>query len=180
MASQTREQVTHISRARYRCRTRPPPSAYRRVASGLGHDRAVTIPQRLTFVTLGARSVEQLRSFYRAWGWVENDGGTSDYASFTAGTVRLALYPIDRLRDEAAPGDELPEVGRWNGVTLAINFDRREGVDVAVHTALAAGATLADPPTEREWGGYSAYVADPEGARWELAWAPDFDPGTLP
>jgi uncharacterized protein len=26
-------------------------------------------------------------------------------------------------------------------------------------------------PTEREWGGYSAYVADPE-IRWEIAWAP--------
>lgn len=138
------------------------------------HDVVVSIPQRLTFVTLGARSLERLRSFYGAWGWDENDGGSSDYASFTAGTVRLALYPMDRLRDEAAPGDELPDVGRWNGVTLAINFERRDDVDAAVQDALAAGATLAQRATERDWGGYSAYVSDPEGTRWELAWAPDF------
>ncbi len=62
------------------------------------------LPQRLNFVTLGARSVPRLRAFYRSWGWVENEGGSDDFASFTAGSVRIALYPIDRLRDEAAPG----------------------------------------------------------------------------
>ncbi len=25
---------------------------------------------------------------------------------------------------------------------------------------------------EREWGGYSGYFADPDGFRWEVAWAP--------
>ena len=30
------------------------------------------------------------------------------------------------------------------------------------------------PPVERSWGGYSGYFADPEGHRWELAWAPWF------
>jgi hypothetical protein len=85
------------------------------------------LPQRLTFVTLGKYSVARLREFYRSWGWAEDDGET-DYASFIAGSVRLALYPIDRLRDEAAPG--------------------------------------ADLPAEGSWGGYSGYVADPEGHRW--------------
>ncbi|WP_435108944.1 VOC family protein [Nocardiopsis synnemataformans] len=26
-------------------------------------------------------------------------------------------------------------------------------------------------PVERPWGGRSTYVADPEGNRWEIAWA---------
>lgn len=133
----------------------------------------MTIPQRLNFVTLGSWSVERLRSFYTAWGWVENEGGSDEYASFTAGSVRLALYPVGRLQDEAAPGDALPVSGRWNGVTLAINFASSTAVDRAVEEAVAAGARLVQAGTRRDWGGYSAYVADPEGTRWELAWAPD-------
>jgi uncharacterized glyoxalase superfamily protein PhnB len=56
-------------------------------------------------------------------------------------------------------------------VTLACNLDRREDVDTAFRTAVEAGARPVEEPTDREWGGRSAYVADPEGNRWELAWA---------
>jgi predicted lactoylglutathione lyase len=136
----------------------------------------MAIPQRLNFVTLGARSVARVRDFYKEWGWVESDGGSDDYASFAAGSVRLAIYPMGRLAEEAAPGEECSEDRGWNGVTLAINFATREEVDAAVQDAITAGATLVQQGTERDWGGYSAYVADPEGARWELAWAPGFDP----
>jgi len=133
------------------------------------------LPQRLTFVTLGAYSVARLREFYRSWGWAEDDGET-DYASFVAGSVRLALYPIDRLRDEAAPGADLPAEGSWGGVTLAINFASRTEVDAAIAEASAAGAQVIQQPVDRDWGGYSGYVADPEGHRWELAWAPGISP----
>lgn len=61
------------------------------------------IPQRITVVTLGARSVPALRAFYRALGWEENDGSDDTYVSFTMGNVRLALCPIDLLGKEAAP-----------------------------------------------------------------------------
>lgn len=157
-------------------RTRPPPRTERRVGTRLLHHDAVPIPQRLTFVTVGARSVALLRNFYKTWGWTENDGASDDYASFTAGTVRFAVYPVHRLGHEAAPGEPLPKAGRWNGITLAINVHSRDAVDAAVGAAVGAGATLIQAATEREWGGYSAYVADPEGTRWELAWAPDPDP----
>lgn len=135
------------------------------------------LPQRLSFVTLGAYSVARLREFYRAWGWAEEEGGEPDYAAFIAGSVRLALYPIDRLRDEAAPGAELPGEGSWGGITLAINFGSRSEVDAAIANASAAGAQVIQPPVDRDWGGYSGYVADPEGHPWELAWAPGITPG---
>lgn len=134
------------------------------------------LPQRLNFVTLGAYSVARLREFYRAWRWVEEAGGEPDYAAFMAGSVRLALYPIDLLRDEAAPGAELPVEGAWGGVTLAINFASRSEVDTAMADASAAGAEVIQQPVDRDWGGYSGYVADPEGHRWELAWAPGITP----
>lgn len=127
-------------------------------------------------MTLGARSVAVLRGFYGAWGWVENDGSSDDYASFAAGSVRVALYPMDLLRDEAAPGERIPAEGEWNGITLAINLADRFEVDRVVSDAVDVGAALVQAPRSREWGGYSGYVSDPEGNRWELAWAPGFDP----
>jgi uncharacterized protein len=134
----------------------------------------MVVPQRLTCVTLGARNVSALRAFYRAIGWQENDGSDDAYTSFTMGTVRLALYPIELLGQEAVPGDGAPEPGSWNGVTLAINVAAREDVDAAFTAAVFAGARAIAAPVDRQWGGYSGYIADPEGHRWEIAWAPFF------
>ena len=128
----------------------------------------------ISFVTLGTRDLPTLRSFYRSWGWTERDGGDDGFAQFDAGGVRLALYPLGLLRDEAAPDSELPPEGAWNGVTLAINVADREAVDSSTAAAVAAGARVVAAPVDREWGGYSAYVADPEGCRWEIAWLPGY------
>jgi uncharacterized protein len=123
-------------------------------------------------VTLGARSVHGLRVFYGALGWAENDGSDDTFTTFELGGVRLALFPLDRLGAEAAPGEAVVEAGTWNGVTLALNVAARGEVDGIVAAALVAGARSVASPTEREWGGYSGYIADPEGNRWEIAWAP--------
>lgn len=132
------------------------------------------VPQRMTIVTLGARDLPALRAFYRSLGWHENNGADDHFTSFTLGGVRLALYPIELLGAEAAPGAPVVEEGSWNGVTLAINVAEREQVDEVFAAATQAGATAVAAPTEREWGGYSGYIADPEGTRWEIAWAPFF------
>jgi uncharacterized glyoxalase superfamily protein PhnB len=126
----------------------------------------------MTAVTLGAGSVPALRVFYRAIGWRENDGSDDTFTSFTMGSLRLALYPIELLQTEAAPDDAPVMSGAWNGTTLALNVATRGEVDDAVASAVAAGAMPIGSPVEREWGGYSGYFADPEGHRWEIAWAP--------
>jgi uncharacterized protein len=132
----------------------------------------VPIPQRMTAVTLGARSVPVLRAFYAATGWRENEGSDDTFSSFTLSGVRLALYPMDLLRDEAAPREPVVTPPSWNGTTLALNVSTRDEVDAAIATAVAAGARAIGSPVERDWGGYSGYFADPEGQRWEIAWAP--------
>ena len=132
----------------------------------------MTIPQRLTMVTIGARSLPKLREFYRAIGWSENEGSDETFTSFTIGTLRLALYPVELLGAEAAPNAPVVAAGTWNGMTLTLNVAPRDAVDTVLKTALAAGASLIGGPTEREWGGYSGYFSDPEGNRWEIAWAP--------
>ena len=134
----------------------------------------VQIPQRVTALTLGARSVPALRAFYRGLGWVENEGSSDTFSSFTVGSMRLALYPIELLRREAAAGERTVDPGAWNGVTLTVNVATRDVVDDAFKAAVAAGAAAVASPIEREWGGYSGYITDPEGHRWEIAWAPGF------
>jgi uncharacterized glyoxalase superfamily protein PhnB len=80
---------------------------------------------------------------------------------------------LDLLSAEAAPGLAAPATG-WNGVALAINVVSRDAVYEAYAAATRLGAHSIAPPTERAWGGYAAYVADPEGQRWEIAWLPGF------
>ena len=81
----------------------------------------------------------------------------------------LALYPLDKLAEEAAPDATAP--GGWSGITLACNVDSKDAVDTVFAAAVAAGATPVAEPVDRFWGGRSAYIADPEGHRWEIAWA---------
>lgn len=131
------------------------------------------IPQRLTFVTLGTRDMARARAFYASWGWQERGGGSDEFAQFEMGPLRFALYPLDLLGAEAAPGLAAPAID-WNGVALAINVASRDAVDEAYGAATKVGAQSIAAPVEREWGGYSAYVADPEGQRWEIAWLPGF------
>ncbi|MEH1166825.1 VOC family protein [Micromonospora sp. CPCC 205539] len=129
-----------------------------------------TLPPRLSVVTLGARDIAALRSFYRSLGWHELPGSDGGWTAFLLGGVLLALYPLPELAAEAAP-DVPPPAGGWSGITLACNVDSREQVDTAFAGAVAAGATVVAEPTDRSWGGRSAYIADPEGNRWEIAWA---------
>ncbi|MCY1143343.1 VOC family protein [Actinoplanes sp. Pm04-4] len=126
------------------------------------------VPARLTVVTLGARDMGALRTFYRSLGWPELPGGADTWAGFLLGGVLLALFPLDELAAEAGAGGP---PGAWSGVTLACNVDSREQVDSAFAAAVAAGATPVADPVDRPWGGRSGYVADPEGNRWEIAWA---------
>jgi uncharacterized protein len=128
------------------------------------------IPARLSIVTLGARDMGVLRAFYRALGWPELASGDDTWTGFLLGGVLLALFPLDDLTEEAAPGSAAR--AGWSGVTLACAVDTRDGVDTAFAAAVAAGATPVAEANDRPWGGRSAFVADPEGNRWEITWGP--------
>ena len=128
------------------------------------------IPARLSIVTLGARDMGALRSFYRALGWPELSSGDDSWTGFLVGGVLLALTPMNDLTAEAAPGS--PDPTGWSGVTLACSVRTRDEVHTAFTAAIAAGATPVADATDRPWGGRSAFLADPEGNRWEITWSP--------
>lgn len=130
------------------------------------------LPPRLSAVTLGARDLPRLRAFYKDLGFPIGFENADEFASFLVGGVLLALYPLDLLAAEAAP-DVGPPEGGWTGVTLTINVNARDEVDGAYAAAIDAGAIVVGEPVDREWGGRSGYFADPEGNRWEVAWAPN-------
>jgi catechol 2,3-dioxygenase-like lactoylglutathione lyase family enzyme len=127
------------------------------------------LPARLSVVTIGARNLPKLREFYSGLGWPQLPGSDDNWSAFLLGGVLFTLYPLDGLAAEAAP--DLPAPAGFSGVTLACNVDAEHQVDEAYAAALAAGATAIAEPVKREWGGRSAYFADPEGNRWEIAWA---------
>ena len=128
------------------------------------------LPTRLSVVTLGVRDLPLMRRFYEGLGWPSMASSDDGWAGFLLGGVVLTIYPLEALAAEAAPG--LPIQAGFSGITLACNVDTEEQVDTAYAAAVAAGARPIAEPVGREWGGRSAYFADPEDNRWEIAWAP--------
>ena len=126
------------------------------------------VPQHLSILTLGAFDLPMLRGFYGAWGWSELKQSSVEWCAFDMGGCLLSIYPLELLGDEAAPGEPVL-AAPWRGFTMAINVESEGQVQEVFDTAVASGAIEIQGPTRREWGGLTAYVADPEGNRWEIA-----------
>ena len=130
-------------------------------------------PAAVALVTLGVDDLPRATRFYEAIGFEKSVSQSRDTVSFfRAGGVLLGLFDRRSLAEDAG----LPDAGRggFGGITLARNLPSREAVDAAFEQALAAGASALQRPREVFWGGYCAYVADPEGHPLELAWNPFF------
>lgn len=129
----------------------------------------MAVPARISIVTLGVRDLSRSIAFYEAIGWRRSSASQDTIAFFhVAGTV-LALYGWDALADDA---HQAPASDGFRGVTVAINCDDRAQVDAAFAECVAAGATPVVEPHAAFWGGYSSYVADPDGHLIELAHNP--------
>ncbi|MDX6583509.1 MAG: uncharacterized protein QOI10_2693 [Solirubrobacterales bacterium] len=135
----------------------------------------MTVPARLSAATVGARDIPALRAFYQRLGWTTTSKA-DDFAAFPLGGAVFCIYDLGHLAAEAGDAP-VPEPVPFKGFTLAINVDERPQVDSALAVAREAGATVLAQPVDRDWGGCSAYFADPEGNAWEIAWLPgaEFD-----
>jgi uncharacterized protein len=133
-------------------------------------ERQSTVEQRVTLITLAVDDLERSIRFYRdGLGWrLSGTSQAGEIAFFQLNGLALALFGRAALAEDV----RLPADSGWGGVTLAQNLRTRDEVDAAFARALAAGATELKSPTETEWGGYSGYVADPDGHPWELALNP--------
>lgn len=121
---------------------------------------------RVTLITLGVRNLDRARAFYRDWGWSEHQASQPGLALYQMNGAALALFQIAELaKDQNRPEAELGH----GAITLAQNCSDEAETDVVFAAALAAGARAIKPPEKVFWGGYSGYLADPDGHVWEIA-----------
>ena len=133
------------------------------------------IPANFTIVTLGVSDLERSARFYRDLGWEQRGDLAQGITWFKTSGTWLGLFGWDELAEDAAvdatPEHDLPA---YRGVTLAINLPSEDAVDLAFARVHEVGARIVKPAKRAEWGGYSGYVADPDGHLWELCFAPGF------
>ena len=122
-------------------------------------------------MTLGVKDMERARAFYERLGFAAGSASNKDVTFFQMGGMILGLYGRAALAEDAHVADTPPG---FAAVTMAYNCRSEAEVDAMVAHAVASGATLKKPPQKVFWGGYSGYVADPDGHLWEVAYNPFF------
>lgn len=124
----------------------------------------------VSIVTLGVADVAASTSFYEALGLRRSSASNDAITFMRCGTIVLSLYNRSALAEDAMVAD----AGRdgFSGVTMAMNLTSSAEVDDVFTQWVGAGATALKPPQSVFWGGYSSYVADPDGHVWELAYNP--------
>ena len=133
----------------------------------------MTLPARLSIVTLGVADLDRSITFYEALGWKRKSASIEgSIAWFGTADSTIGLFPWDELAHDASLPPERTD--GFGGITLAINVQSPDAVTAGLDAAVAAGGTLLKPATRADWGGTSGYFADPDGHPWEVAHNPGF------
>lgn len=135
----------------------------------------MTIPARVSIVTLGVSDIARASGFYEAIGWKKAQSSQEEIRWFHTADTNLGLWNRDLLAEDAGVPPSPP--GAFGGITLAINVASEAEVDAALQAAADAGGKITKPAVKAAWGGYSGYFADPDGHPWEVAHNPFFEIG---
>jgi uncharacterized glyoxalase superfamily protein PhnB len=121
-------------------------------------------------VTLGVRDIQKAYDFYsKIIGFPSKKGIEGDIVFFNPRHIVLALYPKDKLAEDA----RVPNDGSgFSGITLAYNVKTKQEVDEVIDKLHKAGVKITKEPQDTFWGGYDAYFQDVDGYLWEIAWNP--------
>ena len=129
----------------------------------------MAVPPRISIVTFGVADLARSTAFYESLGWTKSPASMPAITFFEMQGPVFGLYEWSALADDA----KVPAEGTgFRGVTLALNLASTEEVDTAFADWITAGASSVVEPHTAFWGGYSSYVADPDGHLWELAHNP--------
>ncbi|HEX9839881.1 MAG TPA: VOC family protein, partial [Anaerolineales bacterium] len=111
--------------------------------------------QHLHLITLGVRDFEKSYQFYtEILGWKASSASQDDTAFFQAGGVVLAIYPREKLAEDALTS---PEGHGFSGITLAYNARSESEVNEIINDLKAKGVKIVKEPQKAFWGGYSSY-----------------------
>jgi catechol 2,3-dioxygenase-like lactoylglutathione lyase family enzyme len=128
--------------------------------------------QHLHLITLGVRDFEKSYEFYtETLGWKPSSASQDDVAFFQTSGVVFAIYPREKLGEDALTS---PEGSGFSGITLAYNASSELEVDEIISDLKSKGVKIIKEPQKVFWGGYSSYFADPDDYRWEVAYNPFF------
>ncbi len=112
--------------------------------------------------------------FYESLGWRRAPGSQESITFFELQGSAIGLFGHGDLADDAGVSADGPGsgTGTFRGVSLSINVDSPAAVDEVVGEWVSCGGSAVRPPGPVFWGGYIAYVADPDGNLWEIAHNP--------
>ena len=135
----------------------------------------MSVPARISIVTLGVDNLARSKAFYEALGWEVAGAVGDEICWFKTADSYLGLFDRESLARDAGLRSE--PTAEFGGITLAINVESEAAVDAAFEAAEGAGARILKAAERGEWGGYSGYFADPDGHPWEVAHNPSFPIG---
>src|SRR5258708_8919333 len=120
----------------------------------------MTVPARISIVTLGVVDVARSVRFYETLGWQRCASSMKEIAWFRTADSYLGLFGWQDLADDANLTDATR--GSFGGITLAINVETADEVDAALDEAVVAGGTVLQPGTEPPFG-YGGLLRGPRG-----------------
>lgn len=126
--------------------------------------------QRITFITLGVTNLKQSIDFYEnKFGWKRSELSNESITFYDLNGIHLALYDREELAKDATVD---PSGNGFRSFTMAYNTRSEKEVDDLIAGFRKKGVQVIKEPQKVFWGGYSSYVADPDGNLWEIAFNP--------
>ena len=126
--------------------------------------------QRITFITLGVKNLDTSIDFYEnKFGWKRSPMSSENIVFFDLNGIHLSLYNCKALAEDAT----VDAAGSgFKGFTLSHNVGSEKEVDELIENLRNKGVKIVKEPQKVFWGGYSSYIADPDGNLWEIAFNP--------
>ena len=126
--------------------------------------------QRMTFLTLGVNDLNQSIDFYEnKFGWKRSELSNESIIFYELKGIHLALYDREELAKDATID---PSGDGFRSFTMAYNTRSEKEVDDLIESLRKQGVQVIKEPQKVFWGGYSGYIADPDGNLWEIAFNP--------
>jgi catechol 2,3-dioxygenase-like lactoylglutathione lyase family enzyme len=123
--------------------------------------------QQISVVTLGIADLPRSRRFY-----VEGFGWTPVFENEEIVFYQMNGLMLGTWLEGAQSADMGRKPAKSGGFALAHNVPTRDDVGPTMDRLVATEGSLLKTPVAPPHGGYSGYVADPDGHAWEIAWNP--------